>query len=137
MSDPGEAAKKGKVMTEQERWEEMKAMFAGLSNQVAGVSKDIVEVNKDLGLEIQKSRQETQDLRARMDYNDKNFDTRVTAVLTNLGFGAAGSQPPTGSGQDGGPSPSGDSSVTTYASCAASIPSPAAAEDPYWLCRRS
>ena len=136
MSDPGEAAKKGKVMTEQERWEEMKAMFAGLSNQVAGVSKDIVEVNKDLGLEIQKSRQETQDLRERMDYNDKHFDTRVTAVLTNLGFGAAGSQP-TGSGQDGGPSPSGDSSVTTYASCAASIPSPAAAEDPYWLCRRS
>ena len=63
ISDAAEAAKKGKLMTEQERWDEMKVMMEGLSTQMKGVIDDISTVRKDLGAEIQKGRRETENLK--------------------------------------------------------------------------
>ena len=89
VSDPPEAPKKGKIMTEQERWDEMKKMMQGLSTQMEGVREDVSDVKKELGAEIQKGRQETEALRDRMDKNDQEFSSKVAAVVAGTAAAAA------------------------------------------------
>ena len=62
-------------------WAEMKAKMEGLSNQMVGVRTDIVDVKRDLGEKIQKGNEATDELRARMDENDRTFARRVAEVV--------------------------------------------------------
>ena len=84
--DSGQDAKMSEPSENQ--WEEMKKMLGGISQQMAGVKTDIEESKKDLAERIEKGNEETRQLKARMDDNDRTFADRVTAVVASLpGFG--------------------------------------------------
>ena len=121
---------------------------------MAGVKTDIEESKKDLAERIEKGNEETRQLKARMDDNDKTFADRVTAVVASLpGFGGLPGQQ-----DDPGSTPvfssGGQSNLSkTYASCVSSMGSSGdsssasgssgqhlprtSTEDMYWHCRKS
>ena len=92
---------------------EIRKMMMGLTAQMGDVREDISTVRKDLGYQIDKGRNETEELRKRIEHNENTFADRVAAVISGM------PQPP---GYPVFSDSNQSDSAKSYASCFASDP---------------
>ena len=141
----GESGETPKEQTTAEMFLEMKKMMMGINSQIGEVRVDIGDVKNELGQRIDAGSRATEELKIRMDDNDRNFDTRVAAVITKVtgsqGLGSQGNDASPGNATPTSSGPSG--AYPSYASCLAgpSIPFTSSFTNPkeakYWACRKS